>query len=112
MNWIVNRLKEPSSWRGAIWLLTALGVSLSPEAWQYLTTAGMALAGLVGVLTADPAHPVILRTIEVPAKPLPTPYRPVGSSLPGIDERMQQSPVSPDAATGALRSHAPDGYNG
>lgn len=53
MIWCTNRLKEPSTWRGLVWILTALGVSLSPESWQYLTTAGMALAGLVGCVTAD-----------------------------------------------------------
>lgn len=53
LNWIVNRLREPSTWRGLTWLLTAVGVSLSPDAWQYITTAGMALAGLIGVITRE-----------------------------------------------------------
>jgi len=53
LNWIVNRLREPSTWRGLAWLLTAVGVSLSPDAWQYITTAGMAAAGLIGVLTRE-----------------------------------------------------------
>ncbi len=53
LNWVVNRLREPSTWRGLVWLATALGVSLSPELWGYITTMGMAAAGLIGVLTRE-----------------------------------------------------------
>ena len=53
MNWILARLREPSTWRGVAWLLTALGVSLSPDAWAHITTAGMAVAGLIGVLSRE-----------------------------------------------------------
>mgnify|MGYP001766454579 CR=1 FL=1 len=38
MNWILARLREPSSWRGIAWLLTAFGLSLSPdqaEVWRW-----------------------------------------------------------------------------
>lgn len=71
MNWLLNRLREPSTWRGLVWLLTALGVSLSPEAWQYITTAGMALAGLVGVLSSEKAQRVqiLLPPIELVGQP-------------------------------------------
>ena len=73
MNWIMNRLKEPSTWRGLVWLLTALGVSLSPESWQYLTTAGMALAGFIGCITAEKAQRVqiLLPPIELIGQPDP-----------------------------------------
>lgn len=53
MNWLLNRLREPSTWRGLVWLLTALGVSLSPDAWAHITTIGMAAAGLIGVITRE-----------------------------------------------------------
>lgn len=69
MTWLLARLSEGSTWRGAIWLLTALGVSLSPEAWQYITTIGMAAAGLIGVLTKD--KPSALPPIELQARPDP-----------------------------------------
>jgi hypothetical protein len=58
LNWLAARLQEPSTWRGLMWLATACGVVLSPEAWQYIATAGMALAGLVGVLTSDKTQTV------------------------------------------------------
>jgi len=61
MNWLLNRLREPSTWRGLVWMLTALGVSLSPEAWAHITTIGMAAAGLIGVLTREKATVVDIR---------------------------------------------------
>lgn len=53
MNWILARLREPSTWRGLVWLCTAMGVSLSPDAWAHITTIGMAAAGLIGVLSRE-----------------------------------------------------------
>ena len=53
LNWVVNRLREPSTWRGLVWLATAAGVSLSPDVWAYITTIGMAAAGLIGVITRE-----------------------------------------------------------
>lgn len=53
MTWILARLKEPSTWRGIVLLLTALGIRIQPDVWEYIAAAGMAIAGLIGVLTAD-----------------------------------------------------------
>lgn len=53
---IATRLREPSTWRGLIWLATAAGITLSPEAWEYISTIGMAAVGLAGVLTSDATH--------------------------------------------------------
>jgi len=53
MNWILARLREPSSWRGIAWLLTAFGLSLSPDQADAIVRAGMALAGLLGVFLSD-----------------------------------------------------------
>lgn len=66
LRWLLTRLKEGSSWRGIVWLLTALGVSLDPMAWEYIMAIGMAVAGLLGVLLADAATPA-----PVPPAPLP-----------------------------------------
>lgn len=49
----IARSREPSTWRGFIWLATALGVSLDPAALEYLVTIGMAVAGLIGVLSGE-----------------------------------------------------------
>lgn len=47
--YLVEKLKEPSTWKGLIWLLTAFGVALSPDAKEAIAALGMALAGLIGV---------------------------------------------------------------
>ena len=59
MNRLIQRLRdpstwrEPSTWRGLVWLLTAAGVTLSPEVWEQLMAVGMAVAGLLGVLLRE-----------------------------------------------------------
>jgi len=53
MNYIIERLKEASTWRGLVALATALGVQLSPEQTSAIVAAGMALMGLIGAFTKD-----------------------------------------------------------
>ena len=53
MNYILKRLEEPSTWRGLILFLTAWGLSISPEAMEYIVTVGVGLSGLVGIITTD-----------------------------------------------------------
>ncbi|MBF0444251.1 MAG: hypothetical protein HQL68_01575 [Magnetococcales bacterium] len=53
MNYLINRLKEPSTWRSLILLLTAFGLSISPEAMEHIVTVGVGLSGLVGIVTTD-----------------------------------------------------------
>lgn len=47
------KLSEASTWRGLVWLLTAVGVALSPEQQNAIVTAGIALAGVLGVFVKD-----------------------------------------------------------
>lgn len=51
--YILDRAKEPSTWRGAFLLLTAFGVHVSPEMTDAIVTVGLGLAGLVGVAAPD-----------------------------------------------------------
>lgn len=51
--YILDRAKEPSSWRGLILLLTAIGVPVAPAMAEAIVTVGLAVAGLVGVATPD-----------------------------------------------------------
>ncbi len=67
MNWLIARLKESSTWRGLVWLLTVAGITLNPEQTESLIVAGMAVAGLVGVLTKD--KPDDLPPIELQGHP-------------------------------------------
>lgn len=69
--WLLNRLREPSTWRGLVWVLTALGVTLRPEIWEQVTAVGMALAGLLGVFLTDESRNVRseLPPIDLQARP-------------------------------------------
>jgi hypothetical protein len=51
--YILDRAREPSTWRGAILFLTAIGVPIAPQLAESIVTAGLGIAGLVGVLTPD-----------------------------------------------------------
>jgi hypothetical protein len=51
--YFLDRIKEPSTWRGAILFLTAIGVPIVPELQTAIVAAGLGIAGLLGVLTAD-----------------------------------------------------------
>lgn len=53
MSWLLQRLRETSTWRGLVWLATVAGLSLRPDQAEAIVTAGMALAGLLGVFLAD-----------------------------------------------------------
>lgn len=57
ISFFIQRLNEPSTWRGLIWLVTALGLALSPEQKESIVTTGMAVAGLIGVFTKDKSKP-------------------------------------------------------
>lgn len=53
IDFILDRLDEPSTWRGFIALLTATGIALSPEQADAIVATGLALIGLFGVFTKD-----------------------------------------------------------
>lgn len=52
-DYILDRAREPSTWRGAILFLTAIGVPIAPALSDAIVTAGLGLAGLIGMLTSD-----------------------------------------------------------
>lgn len=53
LDWLLKRLKEPSTWRGIIAMLTASGLALTPEQGAAITAVGLGLIGLVGAFTKD-----------------------------------------------------------
>ena len=53
LTWILKRLKEPSTWRGIIAMLTASGIALTPDQGAAITAVGLGLIGLVGAFTPD-----------------------------------------------------------
>lgn len=51
--YLFARLGEASTWRGIVMVLTAIGLQVSPEQSAAIITAGIAIAGLIGVFTKD-----------------------------------------------------------
>ena len=51
--YMIERMKEPSTWRGIILLLTAIGVPVAPAMADAIVSVGLAIAGLIGVATPD-----------------------------------------------------------
>ena len=49
--YILDRAKEPSTWRGLVLFLTAVGVPVAPELQTAIVSAGLGIAGLIGVVT-------------------------------------------------------------
>jgi len=52
--YLIERLGEASTWRGIFAALTALGIQLVPELQTQIITVGLAIIGLLGMLTKDP----------------------------------------------------------
>ena len=52
-SYILERAKEPSTWRGLVLILTAIGVPIAPAMADAIITAGLAVAGLIGVATPE-----------------------------------------------------------
>lgn len=53
LQFILERGKEASTWRGLVALATAVGISVSPELAEALVALGLAVIGVLGVFTAD-----------------------------------------------------------
>ena len=51
--YLLERMREPSTWRGIIMLLTAFGVPVAPAMADAIISVGLAVAGLIGVATPD-----------------------------------------------------------
>lgn len=51
---MLDRAQEPSSWRGLILALSGIaGIAIEPALALHIISAGVSIAGLVGILTAD-----------------------------------------------------------
>ena len=53
LSWLLDRLKESSTWYGIIAMLTSAGVNLDPELQMQIISAGAGLAGLVAFATKE-----------------------------------------------------------
>lgn len=52
-SYLLARATEPSTWRGLVWGLAAVGLTLSPDQSAAIVAAGAAVAGAIGVFTRD-----------------------------------------------------------
>ena len=52
-NYLLDRAREPSTWRGIILVLTAAGVPIAPAMAESIISVGLAIAGLIGAVTPD-----------------------------------------------------------
>ena len=52
-DYVLNRLREASTWRGLIFLMTAIGVRFTAVQSDALLALGLAIAGVIGVFSPD-----------------------------------------------------------
>lgn len=50
VKYILDQLKDPSTWRGIVMLATSVGLVTEPELANQIIVAGTGVAGLIGVL--------------------------------------------------------------
>ena len=53
MKYLLDRLSEPSTWRGAVSFATALGVKLRPDLMEAIISSGLAVMGLINMLRKE-----------------------------------------------------------
>ena len=46
-------INEPSTWRGLVYLMTAVGIQISPELQGAIVTAGLSMAAAIGIFVKD-----------------------------------------------------------
>ena len=53
LDFILERGKEASTWRGLVALATAVGITVEPALGEAIVALGLAVIGVLGVLTKD-----------------------------------------------------------
>lgn len=57
MNWFTQRLSETSTWAGLLTLVSGIGhVTISGDMAQAITAVGVAIGGLIAVITKQNPH--------------------------------------------------------
>lgn len=57
LDWFIDRLTEPSTWRGLTALLTATGIVLSPDQSSAIIAAGLAVIGMINIFRKEGKKP-------------------------------------------------------
>jgi hypothetical protein len=50
VKWVIDQLRQPSTWRGIVMLATSAGLVIKPDLMEPIIVAGTGVAGLIGVL--------------------------------------------------------------
>lgn len=53
MDYMVQRLKEPTTWQGIVTIVTGFGVAISPELSASIVAVGVAAFGIVSVVIKE-----------------------------------------------------------
>jgi hypothetical protein len=53
LRYLLDRIREKSTWAGLGTLLAGVGIAINPALWQEISAVGVAVAGLGMALTAD-----------------------------------------------------------
>lgn len=53
MSWIINRFREPSSWKGLVVLAGICGYSVSPELRDQIIVLGTGAIGLIEIIRKE-----------------------------------------------------------
>ena len=49
-SWLLERLREPSTWQGLVTIATAAGVQVNPDVALHVATVGAGVFGLINVV--------------------------------------------------------------
>lgn len=49
MKLLLEKLREPSTWKGIITILVAFGINIEPELREAILTVGLALVGAINI---------------------------------------------------------------
>ena len=93
MNWLLNRLKEKSTWLGIFTLAGLLGMKLNPELQELITQAILAVAAIVAFVFRENT---LERSTDAGPAALP-PIELVGQSE-SLEKRVDPAPFVPGAA--------------
>jgi hypothetical protein len=49
-SWLLDRLKEPSTWQGLVTIATAAGIQVNPDVALHVATVGASIFGMINVV--------------------------------------------------------------
>ena len=91
MNWLLDRLKEKSTWLGVFTLASLFGMKIEPELREYIINAILAVAAVAAFVFKEPAK---IPPIELQGRP--TRNSPDDSDRGCDVSATNQLPVQPD----------------